>query len=66
MKVIKIDKNNWTGGIDRSRGKYQVFGPAKDKEHYIFKKLTPGEYPDMGNALSVLSPKSILFPSLRK
>ncbi len=66
MKVIKIDKKNWAGGIDKSRGKYQIFGSVKDKEHFVFRKLNSEEYPDMGNALSVLSPKSILFPQSEK
>lgn len=66
MKVIKIDKQNWTGGIDKSRENYQIFGPVKDKEHFVFKKLNLKEYPDMENALSVLSPKSILFPQSEK
>ncbi len=66
MKVIEIDKKDWTKGIDKSRGEYQLFGPVKDKEHFIFKKLSTDEYPDMGNILSVLSPKSILFPQSEK
>ena len=66
MKVIKIDKKDWTGGIDKSREKYQLFGPLKDKENFVFKKLKTAEYPDMGNILSVLSPKSVLFPQSEK
>ncbi len=66
MKVIKIDKKNWTEGIDKSRENYQIFGPVQDKEHFVFKKLNLQEYPEMGNFLSVLSPKSILFPQSEK
>ncbi|MBF0211545.1 MAG: 4Fe-4S dicluster domain-containing protein [Desulfamplus sp.] len=72
MKVIKIDKKEWTGGIDKSREKYILFGPVKDKdvnnrEHYIFKQLSSGQFPEMQEgADTVLSPKSVIFPQSEK
>ncbi len=66
MKVITIDKKDWTRGLDRSREQYQLFGPVKDKNGNLFKKLEPGLYPDMDNSDTVMSPKSILFPQTEK
>lgn len=66
MKVIKIDKKDWTGGIDKSREKYLLFGPVKDKESYVFGRLTKGQFPDMGGGDTVLSPKSLIFPQTEK
>ncbi len=71
MKVIKIDKKEWTGGIDKSREKYLLFGPVKDKdvnnrERYIFKQLSLNQFPEMENADTVLSPKSVIFPQTEK
>ncbi|MBF0204022.1 MAG: 4Fe-4S ferredoxin, partial [Desulfamplus sp.] len=66
MKVIKIDKKDWTSGIDKSREKYLLFGPVKDKDKYIFGKLSEKEFPVMEGADTVLSPKSLLFPQTEK
>lgn len=62
MKVIKIDKNDWKTGIDKSREAYQIIGPAMEKENCVFKSLSQDQYPDMEKTDTVLSPKSILFP----
>ncbi len=71
MKVIKIDKTEWTGGIDKSRAKYLLFGPVKDKdvqnnERYIFKQLSADQFPDMEASDTVLSPKGAVFPQTEK
>ncbi|MEA1967484.1 MAG: 4Fe-4S dicluster domain-containing protein [Thermodesulfobacteriota bacterium] len=66
MKVIKIDKKEWDKGIDKSREKYQLFGPVKSKNNHIFKKLENDQPLDMEYKDSVLSPKSVLFPQTEK
>ena len=66
MKVIKIDKKEWPGGVDRSRASYGLFGPVKDTTHNIFKKLDKDQQPDMDAEDTVLSPKSVLFPQSEK
>lgn len=62
MSVVKIDKNNFKQGVDKARGEYQLFGPAKDKDRHTIRQLGRGEYPDMEHPDSVLSAKSVLFP----
>ncbi|OQY01475.1 MAG: 4Fe-4S ferredoxin [Desulfobacteraceae bacterium 4572_130] len=66
MKVIKINKKDWENGINQSKKEYQLFGPVKEKDNYIFKKLQLDEYPDMEHKDTLVSPKSILFPQTEK
>jgi ferredoxin len=66
MKVIKIDKNNWAKGIDKSREAYQLFGPVKDKTIVVFKELEKEIYPEMEYTDSELSAKSVIFPQTEK
>jgi len=66
MKVIKIDKNDWTRGIDKSRETYQLFGPVTDKNQSVFKQLGKTAYPEMGRTDTIMSPKSVLFPQTEK
>ena len=66
MKVIKIEKKEWTPGVDQSRDAYRLFGPVKDKNNYIFKELSRDQQPDMTAQETVLSPKSVLFPQSEK
>jgi len=64
MKVIKIDKNDWTGGLEKSRKAYRLIGPvkAKNKDFSEFADLPEGVPPDMTMTDTRLSPKSIVFP----
>ncbi len=64
MKVIKIDKEDWAGGLDKSRSSYTLFGPTKleNKDFSEFKELGKDELPDMAVTDTLLSPKSIAFP----
>jgi len=62
MKVIKIDKKDWPGGLEKSRSEYKLFGPVKDKDNSYFKELDADIYPDMESTNTRLSPKSIAFP----
>ena len=62
MKFITIDKNDWTKGIDKSRGTYQLFGPVKDENGCIIKALDADTLPNMEYHESVMSAKSVLFP----
>ncbi len=62
MKVIKIDKAEWTKGLDALRGSFRLFGPVKEKEYYNFKELATGEAPDLEMQNTRLSAKSLVFP----
>jgi len=62
MKVIKIDKKEWAGGLERLYDSFRLFGPVKQDEFHIFKELSKGELPDMILLNTRLSPKSIVYP----
>ena len=64
MKIIKIDKNDWTKGLDQSRKSYRLVGPVIRPGHDLpgFFDLADGEYPDLAAADTVLSAKSVVYP----
>jgi ferredoxin len=62
MKVIKIDKAQWSKGLDALRSAYRLFGPVKEKEYCNFKELTDGQAPEMETQNTRLSPKNLVFP----
>ncbi|MDT8378903.1 MAG: 4Fe-4S dicluster domain-containing protein [Desulfotignum sp.] len=66
MRFITIDKKNWTQGIDQSRKTYQVFGPVRDENGCQIKPLAVDTHPEMDAAVTVMSPKSVLFPQTEK
>ena len=62
MKVIKIDKTNWSEGLKNLRYSYKLTGPVKGEKFYNFKELDNGEVPDLKYSNTRLSAKSIVFP----
>jgi len=62
MKLVKLDKKQWSKGLDALRKAYRLYGPVKDQEYYSFKRLDRDEQPDFSFLNSRLSPKSMLFP----
>ncbi|MFP4194520.1 MAG: 4Fe-4S dicluster domain-containing protein [Desulfobacterales bacterium] len=62
MKVIKIDKNEWTDGVEKLRGTYSLIGPIKEKFYHIFATLESGQIPDMEYVNSRISPKHVIYP----
>ena len=62
MKVIKIDKNRWSAGLETLGASYRLFGPVKAKEGHEFRALEQGEAPDFNMLNTRLSPKAIIFP----
>ena len=66
MKVIKIDKNDWAEGLERSSKKFRLFGPAKQDEFHIFKEFGKGELPDLNLQNTRLSPRSVVYPQSEK
>ncbi len=62
MKVIKIDKAQWTKGLDALREGYRLYGPVKEKEIACFRELADGQTPDSEIKNTRLSPKSLVFP----
>lgn len=62
MKVMKIDKKDWAGGLGKLSGNYRLFGPVKEKEFHNFKALDKGQVPDFDFLNTRLSAKSAVFP----
>jgi sulfhydrogenase subunit beta (sulfur reductase) len=62
MKVIKIDKKEWAGGLERLSDSFLLCGPVKKDKFHNFKELEKGELPDMNLLNTRLSPKSIVYP----
>ncbi len=65
MKVIKIDKQQWTAGIKKLKDSYRMYGPVKEKNYYNFKKLDKDAFPDLDQLNTHLSAKSIVFPQTK-
>ena len=62
MKVIKIDKNDWAGGVKKIQGSYRLYGPVKGEKFHDFKELGKGELPDLNFSNTRISPKSVVYP----
>lgn len=63
MKILAIDKTDWSTGLERSRRYYTLIGPGKKGNNVSeFRELAPGEEPDLACADTTLSPKSLVFP----
>jgi ferredoxin len=62
MKVISIAKNEWAGGIEKTKSSYRLFGPIKEKDGHSFMPLGPGVLPDMDFSNTRLSPKFLVHP----
>lgn len=63
MKVIRISKTEWQGGLDKARTGYGLYGPVKEgQDDHAFRPLAPGEFPDMSYKNSKMSPKELVHP----
>jgi ferredoxin len=62
MKVLKIEKSQWSQGLDKLRGAMRLFGPVQEKSFHVFKELDAGQAPDLAFQNTRISPKSLIFP----
>jgi len=62
MEFITIDKQDWPGGVEKLKGPYRVYGPVRGQEFSDFKRLEPGQLPDLTCLNTRLSPKGIVYP----
>ncbi len=62
MKVIKIDKNQWSQGLEQLRNAFRLFGPVGNGKASSIQELAPGQAPDLTFANTRLSPKNLVFP----
>lgn len=70
MKIMKIDKEQWAGGLEKARSAYRLIGPVQEENKRLknnsiaeFKELAPGQLPDLDATDTVMSPKSIIYPA---
>ncbi len=66
MKVIIINKEEWTKGLERLYDSFRLFGPVKQDEFHNFRQLTKGELPDLKLLNTRLSAKSMVYPQSEK
>lgn len=62
MKIIRIAKASWDGGLEKARKAYELIGPVPEKDSHTFKVLEDSELPDMAYKSTKLSPKWVVFP----
>jgi ferredoxin len=62
MKIVKFDKKTWAEGLKQLPTSYRLIGPVEDSGFYRFKVLGEGELPDVGQANTRLSAKSMVYP----
>jgi len=63
MKIIQINKSDWSAGLERTRKDYTLIGPVKEGNNVSkFRELAVDEQPDLSITTTTLSPKSVVFP----
>ena len=62
MKVLKIEKSQWSQGLEKLQGAYRLFGPVKEKGFYNYQELSNRQQIDLTFQNTRLSPKSLVFP----
>ncbi len=63
MRILQIDKKDWSAGLEKSRKDYTLIGPVKEGNNVSkFKELAAGEEPDFSITTTTMSPKSVVFP----
>lgn len=63
MKIIQINKSDWSTGLERSRKYYKLIGPKTEGNNISkFRELEANEEPNLSLSTTTLSPKSIVFP----
>jgi ferredoxin len=62
MKVIKIEKSQWSQGLAQLRKGFRLFGPVGKGKVSNIEELAPGQEPDLTFGNTRLSPKNLVFP----
>ncbi len=62
MKVMHIDKSQWSQSLEALGKAFRLIGPVQRKGACEFQELAPGQHPDLNFQNSRLSPKSLVFP----
>jgi len=62
MKIVKVDKKDWTDGLAKLYRTYRLFGPVKEGAFHCFRELAEGDRPDFEFQNTRLSAKGIIYP----
>jgi ferredoxin len=62
MKCVTVYKKDFASGMEALKESYKTFGPVKDRDFHLFKKLEKGQAPDLSCLNTRLSPKSLVYP----
>ena len=62
MKIVQIDKKDWSAGLKKLRDTYRLIGPVQDGEFHSFKALEADMEPDFNFSNTRLSVKEIIYP----
>lgn len=62
MKIIKIDKKDWSGGIKRLTRAYRLYGPVKGDKYHLFKPVDDQTLTDLSFSNTRMSPKTLVQP----
>ena len=63
MKIIQIDKKDWSAGLKKMREAYRLIGPVRDGDYHLFSELADGAEPDFAFGNTRLSVKEIISPT---
>ncbi len=62
MKIIRIQKEDWPGGIQTLTKTYQLFGPVKSGQYHLFQPIDEKVLPDFSFSNTRMSAKSLVQP----
>lgn len=62
MKIIKIDKKDWPGGIGKVAKVYRLYGPVKSDKYHLFQPVDEKTLPDLSFSNTRMPPKSLVQP----
>ena len=62
MKIVRIDKKDWSAGLKKLRKAYRLIGPVQEGDGHRFKPLAEGTEPDLAFGNTRLSAKEIIYP----
>ncbi len=62
MKIIRIDKKDWPGGIKRLARTYRLYGPVKGDKYHSFQPIDDQTLPDFSFTNTRMPPKSLVQP----
>ena len=62
MTCIKIDKQQWAGGLAAAEKQYRLFGSVKQGALYNFDALAPGQTPDLDCLNTRTSARAVVYP----